>query len=337
LADYFAQMVTEGVDTAIMEVSSHALDQRRTLGIHFRAAAFTNLTPEHLDYHKDLPSYRAAKALLFAGLEREAVAVLNRDDEAADEMARVAKARVIWFSLEREAEVHAAGVKLDVGGARFTLQLAGQGHDVRLPLLGRHNVYNALTAAGLAWGLGLPPEAIVAGLEALKAVPGRLEPVDCGQPFAVLVDYAHTDDALENALSAVRPLAAGRVIVVFGCGGDRDRAKRPRMARAAERLADLVIVTSDNPRTEDPELIAEEIFAGFSAPQKVLRRLDRSAAIAEAVALARPRDILLIAGKGHETYQVVGQKRLEFDDRKKVAEALRARGYAAAREVSNCS
>ena len=328
LANYFAEMVREGYDAAIMEVSSHALDQRRTAGIDFRVAAFTNLTPEHLDYHQDLPSYRAAKSLLFAGLAPGAAAVLNRDDAASQIFAEATPAeRVIWYSSTGPAEVCATDVVLSTRGSRFLLHLGDQAAQVSLSLIGGHNVTNALTASGMALTLGVDPQAIVAGLEAVKAVPGRLEPVESGQPFAVLVDFAHTDDALENCLRAARPLAKGRVIAVFGCGGDRDRTKRPRMARVAERLADLVLVTNDNPRTENPEAIADEIFTGFERPAAVVRELNRAAAIRQAVALARDGDVIVLAGKGHEPYQIIGTTQHEFDDRCQAREALAALGY----------
>jgi UDP-N-acetylmuramoyl-L-alanyl-D-glutamate--2,6-diaminopimelate ligase len=328
LANYFAEMVREGYDAAVMEVSSHALDQRRVAGIDFRVAAFTNLTPEHLDYHHDLATYRAAKGLLFAGLSRDAAAVLNRDDAASQTFADATPARrIVWYSSTGPAEVCATDVVLTMRGSRFMLHLGDAAVPVALALIGGHNVTNALTAAGTAWALGLAPETIVAGLEAVKAVPGRLEPVECGQPFAVLVDFAHTDDALENCLRAARPLAKGRLIAVFGCGGDRDRTKRPRMARVAERLADLVVVTNDNPRTEQPEAIADEIFTGFERPAAVVRQLDRAAAIRQAVALAKAGDVIVLAGKGHEPYQIIGTTKHDFDDRREAREALVALGY----------
>lgn len=330
LAELFQQMVQQGCDAAVMEVSSHALDQGRTAGVRFRSAAFTNLTAEHLDYHHDMDGYRTAKGLLFSSLEADATAVLNADDAASQSYASATRARVLWFSLLGEAEVCATRLKADIKGTKFTLHLGDEAYDVALPLIGRHNVYNAMTAAGIARGLAIPAETIVRGLQALRAVPGRLEPVDAGQPFGVLVDYAHTDDALENCLSAARPLTRGRLIVVFGCGGDRDRSKRPRMAAVAERLADVVIITSDNPRTEKPATIAEEILAGLKDRQAVTVELDRAAAIAHAIAIAGAGDTVVIAGKGHEDYQIVGSTRRHFDDREAALEALASRGYSAA-------
>jgi len=338
LAGYLADLVRDGCDTAVMEVSSHALDQRRTAGVRFRVAAFTNLTPEHQDYHKDMPSYRRAKGLLFAGLGPDAVAVLNRDDEASQSFADATAARrIIWYSKRRDAEVAADRIGLSMTGTRFRLRMGDERIDVALRLLGDHNVYNAMTAAGIALALGIPGEHVRAGLEAVGVVPGRLETVDCGQPFAVLVDYAHQDDALERSLETVASLPHERIIVVFGCGGDRDRTKRPRMAEVAERLADVVIVTSDNPRTEDPEAIIKEIFTGFELPGAVIRQPDREAAIGLAIETARPGDAVVIAGKGHETYQIVGAQRRDFDDRRKAREALAALGYKHAGGGGRCT
>lgn len=329
LAGYLADLVAQGYDAAVMEVSSHALDQWRTAGVHFRVAGFTNLSPEHQDYHKDMASYRQAKGRLFAELEPRAVAVLNRDDETSAAFAEATPAeRVIWYSIHGPADVCATDIDLATDCTTFTLHVGRWFAPVRLRLLGRFNVSNALAAAAMATGLGIDPQTIVRGLEKLRAVPGRLEPVDCGQPFAVLVDYAHTDDALENSLSSVRALVeSGRVIVVFGCGGDRDRSKRPRMAAVAERLADVVIVTSDNPRTEPAEAILDEVMAGFAEPCRVRRITDRAEAIRAAVADADAGDVVLVAGKGHETYQVIGTTRHDFDDRAVAQAALAELGF----------
>ncbi|NIA21971.1 MAG: UDP-N-acetylmuramoyl-L-alanyl-D-glutamate--2,6-diaminopimelate ligase [Anaerolineaceae bacterium] len=327
LAEHLAEMVRQGADVAVMEVSSHALDQGRTLGVNFRAAAFTNLTPEHLDYHRDMPSYRQAKSRLFEQLGPESVAVLNRDDEASESFASVTRGRTIWYAIDGRADIRARQIRVGMDGARFTLCLGGERHEVRLQLIGRYNVYNALAAAGLALALDVPGAEVVKGLESLDAVPGRLEPLRCGQPFAVLVDYAHTDDALENSLWSVAPLTQGRLIVVFGCGGDRDRSKRPRMAAVAERLAEVVIVTNDNPRSEKPGSIADEVFAGFKSPGAVVRELDRGAAIGRAIEMAKEGDTVVIAGKGHEDYQIIGKDRRHFDDREQARQALRACGF----------
>ena len=325
LAAYFAEMVESGLAAAVMEVSSHALHQRRTAGIRFRVAAFTNLTPEHLDYHKTMEEYRDAKGLLFAGLEASAAAVLNADDVAARAFRASTRATVLTYGLKKPADVTAEDIRADVHGSTFTLVTPRGRAEVRTPLLGVHNIYNCLTAAAVAEAMGIPLETIVAGLLNLKTVRGRLEAVPTTRPFAVLVDYAHKTDALQHALSTVRELVRGkgRLIVVFGCGGDRDRFKRPAMAKVAEELADRVFVTTDNPRSEKPEDIAAEIVAGFRSMGKVTIDLDRRAAIGLALAEARAGDVVIIAGKGHETYQIVGDVTKHFDDREEAAAVLR--------------
>jgi UDP-N-acetylmuramoyl-L-alanyl-D-glutamate--2,6-diaminopimelate ligase len=324
LAAYFAEMLEEGLEAAVMEVSSHALDQRRVAGIAFDVGAFTNLTPEHQDYHKDMPSYRQAKGRLFAGLPAEARAVLNADDETSHAFAEATAARVLWYGLDHPADVRAEDLATSLDGSRFTLLLPRGRAPVHTALLGKHNVRNCLTAAAIAEALVVPIEAIVAGLEAVTTVRGRLEKVPTDRPFTVLVDYAHTADALENALSAVRALSPRRLILVFGCGGDRDREKRPEMARVAERLADRIIVTSDNPRSEDPQAIADEIFKGFSSPGAAAVELDRRRAIELAIREAADGDAVLIAGKGHETYQESRAGVVPFDDREVAREILEA-------------
>jgi UDP-N-acetylmuramoyl-L-alanyl-D-glutamate--2,6-diaminopimelate ligase len=325
LAAYFAEMVDSGLTAAVMEVSSHALHQKRTVGINFRVGAFTNLTPEHLDYHKDMVSYREAKGILFAGLAADATAVLNTDDVASQSFADVTAARVLWYGRAARADVTVADVQADVRGSTFTLVTPRGKVRVRTPLLGPHNIANCLTAAAIGEALEVPLEQIVAGIEALMTVRGRLEPVPTPLPFAVLVDYAHKTDALRHALGTVRDLVKGhgRLIVVFGCGGDRDRFKRPAMAKVSEELADRVFVTNDNPRTEKPEAIAAEIVGGFSAMDKVTVELDRRAAIGLALGEARPGDVVIIAGKGHETYQIIGDVTRPFDDSEVAAEVLR--------------
>jgi len=325
LAAYFAEMVESGLKAAVMEVSSHALHQRRAAGIAFDVGAFTNLSPEHLDYHPDMYSYREAKGLLFAALAPESCAVLNADEEASRAFEEATEARVLWYGIDRPADVRAEDIRSDVGGSRFALVSPRGRAEIRTCLLGRHNVYNCLTAAAIAEALDVPHETVAEGIRAVRVVRGRLEPVPTRLPFAVLVDYAHKTDALMHALSTVRGLVeeGGRLVVVFGCGGDRDRQKRPAMAKVAEELADRVVVTSDNPRTERPEAIAGEVLAGFSSMEKVAVELDRRAAIALALAEAQPGDVVIIAGKGHETYQIIGDVTRPFDDREVAAEILR--------------
>ncbi len=342
LAEMFARMLAAGTDHVAMEVSSHALDQERVAEIDFDAAVFTNLTGDHADYHPTPEHYLDAKARLFRGLRPDAAAIVNRDaapnltvrGQTPNEIiAACTPARVTWFGLSAAADVSGQVLAINTQGSRFRLSLPdAEPREVNLPLIGRHNVSNSLSAAAAAWRLGIAPDAIVAGLEGLRAVPGRLQPVAApdgsAPPVTVLVDYAHTDDALDNVLSAVRPLVGrGRLIVVFGCGGDRDAGKRPRMAAVAEHWADAVVVTSDNPRSEPPEAIIDQIMAGFSqgGSAKVTRQPDRRAAIERAIALADPGDLVLIAGKGHEDYQILGRQKVHFDDREVAAEALAKR------------
>lgn len=324
LADYFSEMVESGLKAAVMEVSSHALHQRRTVGIAFDVGAFTNLYPEHLDYHGDMCSYREAKGMFFAGLAPGARAVLNADEDASLSFEDVTDADVLWYGIDKPADVRAADIRSEVGGSRFTLVTPRGRAEIRTALLGRHNVYNCLTAAAIAEALDVPHETIVEGIRAVETVRGRLEPVPTRLPVSVLVDYAHKTDALRHALSTVRRLVAGRgrLVVVFGCGGDRDRGKRPAMAAVAEELADRVFVTNDNPRTERPEAIADEILAGFSSMEKVTVELDRRAAIGLALGEAQAGDVVIIAGKGHETYQIIGDVTRPFDDREVAAEIL---------------
>jgi UDP-N-acetylmuramoyl-L-alanyl-D-glutamate--2,6-diaminopimelate ligase len=300
-----------------MEVSSHSLDQRRVEGVLFDVVTFTNFTRDHLDYHGTMEAYLAAKALLVGQLEREGVAVVNADDPAW--AALPAAPRTVRFGVAPTADVRATEVRCTPTGSRFRLSLGAEAHELVLPLLGDFNVANALAAAACAWALGEPAEGIVSRLATMPQVPGRLEIVH--RHPTVLRDYAHTPDALERAIDAVRPFAGGRLLVVFGCGGDRDRGKRPEMGRIAAERADLAILTSDNPRTEDPERILDDIEAGMGdvAHERIE---DRRAAIARALTLAEPDDLVLLAGKGHETYQIRGTTRFPFDEREIVAEIL---------------
>ena len=319
LAALLAQARDAGGRSLAMEVSSHALDQERVAGMRFRAALFTQLAREHLDYHPTVEDYRDAKAKLFSMLAADAFAVVNGEDPFALSMVARSRARLVTYGELRGAHVRLVRAEFDVRGSRFELALdasLGGGRLVAaIALPGRHNLMNALAATAAALALDLPRDAIAAGLAALGGVPGRLEPVDVGQPFAVLVDYAHTDDALEKILRLLRPLTSGRLLTVFGCGGDRDRAKRPRMGRVAARWSDRTIVTSDNPRSEDPAGIVAEIVAGLPSGAHAEIELDRGRAIARAIELAEPGDVVLIAGKGHEDYQLVGGEKLPFDDR----------------------
>jgi len=324
LARLGRRMVDAGAGYMVVEASSHALDQNRLAGIDFTAAAFTNLSGDHLNYHRTEAAYLAAKARLFTGLPIHGVAVLNRQSPQAVQIAEQIRQRVFWYAVDELADVWAAVDRMDASGTRYVLHFGNEQVPVRTRMIGRHNVSNQLAAAGLCLATGIDLRTVGRGLEALAAVPGRLEPVDGGQDFQVLVDYAHTDDALGNVLSTLRSLCRGRLIVVFGCGGDRDRTKRPRMARVAEQWADWVVVTSDNPRTEDPLGIIEEIRAGFSGDvgDRVVVEPDRRRAIATALRRADGRDVVLIAGKGHEDYQIIGTERVDFDDRQVAREVL---------------
>jgi UDP-N-acetylmuramoyl-L-alanyl-D-glutamate--2,6-diaminopimelate ligase len=319
-----ADLRERGVERVVMEASSHALDQRRLDTLALRAAVYTNLTHEHLDYHPDLEAYRQAKLLLSAYLAPGGVEVVNRDDEAWRDLPERPGVRRVWWGRGADVEVAASEVRLAAAGAVFLLNLGDTVLPVRPPLLGDYNVSNALAAAGTAWALGVEPEVIAARLATAPQVPGRMERLaDCG--FVVLRDYAHTPDAMERVLQTLRPMAQGRLIVLFGAGGDRDRAKRPLMGRAVARGADLAVLTEDNPRSEDPERTIDDIEEGMEdAPR--LRITDRRDAIHQVVADLRDGDCLLLAGKGHETYQIYGAERQPFDEREIVREALRARG-----------
>jgi UDP-N-acetylmuramoyl-L-alanyl-D-glutamate--2,6-diaminopimelate ligase len=327
IAEKQSQMLKAGSKYMVIEASSHALAQNRLAAIDFKAAAFTNLTGDHLDYHKTKKEYLAAKTKLFAALSPEAIAVLNKQSSEAELIAKHTKARILWYAIEEQADITAHIESMDVNETAFTLEYAGQSSLVKTPLLGLHNVSNHLTAAGLCLAAGFDLETIAGGLSALQGVPGRLEKVGWDGDFAVLVDYAHTDDALKNVLSTLKPLCKGNLRVVFGCGGDRDRTKRPRMAKVVEQLADFVIVTSDNPRTEKPQAIIDEIIAGFENPgsEKITVETDRKKAIKLAIKSAGKNDIVLIAGKGHENYQIIGKQKFPFSDKTIARECLAKR------------
>jgi UDP-N-acetylmuramoyl-L-alanyl-D-glutamate--2,6-diaminopimelate ligase len=311
-----AALVERGARGAAMEVSSHSLDQGRVDGLVFRAGVFTNLTRDHLDYHKTLEDYFRAKAKLLAYLAPDGLEVVNADDPAWARLRR--EHRRVTFGERGGGDVTARRVSLDATGARFELVTPMGDAPVHLPLLGRFNVANALGVAACAWGLGVPVETVAERLTDAPQVPGRMERI-AARPAMVLRDYAHTPDALERAIETLRPLTAGRLIVVFGAGGDRDRGKRAPMGDIAVRLADLAIATSDNPRTEDPERILDEVEAGMRAKPHE-RVTERRRAIARALELARPGDTVLLAGKGHETYQVIGTEKQHFDEREVVRE-----------------
>lgn len=315
------RMVDAGNRSCVMEVSSHALALRRVDEMTFAAAVFTNLTRDHLDFHGDMESYFAAKRRLFEMLGPDAPGVINADDPRAGALA-AACARPITYGLQKPADVRPEQLTLDLDGVRFRAATPAGPIDVRSSLVGRPNAYNLLAAVTTAVALGVSPEAIARGLARQTGVPGRFELVSSpSDGVTVVVDYAHTDDALRNLLETARPLTSGRVITVFGCGGDRDRTKRPLMGMVAARLSDVVVVTSDNPRSEDPQAIIDEIRRGIPAGEAASDRtpdvraiVDRAAAIEKAVQLARPGDVVLVAGKGHEKTQHIGARVLAFDD-----------------------
>ncbi len=324
LMGYLAEARDQGIDHAVMEVSSHALVQQRARGIPMAAAVFTNLAPEHLDYHRDFADYRAAKSLLFEGLAPDAFAVLNGDDPASNHMASRTRARVLRYGTNDALAIRAGKVHCGTSGITFLLTLPGGEAEIRSPLLGRVNVMNCLAAAAAAHALGFSIEEIRKGLNGVSVVSGRLQSIEAGQDFTVLVDYAHTDHALENVLKSIRTFSGNRrITTVMGCGGDRDRTKRPRMGRVAAELSDHVVITSDNPRSEEPEAIIQDVLAGLEGQTNFEVEVDRRKAIRAALSLAGPTDIVLVAGKGHEPYQIISGVVVPFDDRLVVREEIR--------------
>jgi len=313
-----------GCQSAAIEVSSHALDQRRTEGVRFAGAVFTNLSGDHLDYHGSMDEYAAAKARLFRDLAPEAVVAINAEDPYAATMTRECPGRVIRYGLDAPSvpQVTARNLHLTAEGVHFTLVTPGGEADVHSALLGRYNVLNLLAAAAVTHGLGVATEAVARGLSSVRGVRGRLESVEAGQPFTILVDYAHTDDAVVNVLRNLRNVVRGRLLTVVGCGGDRDRTKRPRMARAAAELSDLAWLTSDNPRTEAPQRIVDDMLGGIYGARNVRVEIDRRAAIEAAIGVAQVGDCVAILGKGHEDYQVLGTQKVPFDDREAAASAV---------------
>jgi UDP-N-acetylmuramoyl-L-alanyl-D-glutamate--2,6-diaminopimelate ligase len=317
-----AQMRDAGCRQAVMEVSSHGIDQQRVRGLQFSAAVFTNLTRDHLDYHKTIESYFEVKMRLFTGGAGPApkVSVVNLDDEfgtrlAAKLTAEVPDTRVITYGESPAAQVRAENVTLGFKHTTLRLVWPGGAMDLDSPLIGRYNVSNLLAAVATAWGLGRDPSVVLTRLRAFKGVAGRMERIEEGQPFNVLVDYAHTDDALRNALGMLRTITPGRLLVVFGCGGNRDRTKRPLMTRAVQDYADFAFATADNPRTEAITQIFGDMRAGVTTPEKITWIEDRRRAISLALDMAKPGDCLLIAGKGHESYQEFADTVFPFDDR----------------------
>ena len=325
------EMADRGCGACAMEVSSHALSLRRVDGIRFAAGVFTNLTRDHLDFHEDMEAYFQAKRRLFEMLPHDAPSLINLDDPRGAALVD-AGGRPITYAINRTADISPGPLSFSLDGLSFDVRTPRGTLHVRSTLVGRPNVYNILAAVSTATALDLPFDAIERGLQALDGVPGRFEVVSGPKDeVTVVVDYAHTDDALRNLLETARPLARGRLITVFGCGGDRDRTKRPLMGAVAGRLSDLIVITSDNPRSEDPARIIEEIQRGLTpdtrrdAGQRLMTIVDRRDAIAKAIELARRGDLVLIAGKGHEKYQIIGGRTLPFDDVAVARDALARR------------
>ncbi|HUZ45769.1 MAG TPA: UDP-N-acetylmuramoyl-L-alanyl-D-glutamate--2,6-diaminopimelate ligase [Terriglobia bacterium] len=332
LVEYFNELVEGGAKAAVMEVSSHALAQERVWGLHFSAAVFTNLTRDHLDYHGDFERYFAAKRRLFEGEGTRApeLAVINTDDPWGHRLLDLAESRQITYGIESSAEVRAKQFSQGASGLSAKIATPQGEMQIESALLGRVNLMNILAATATAVGLGFSAESIQEGVRNLAAVPGRFQKIDEGQPFLVVVDYAHTDDALQNVLQAARDLAKNRLIVVFGCGGERDRTKRPVMGEVAGRLSDLAVLTSDNPRGEDPILIMNDALVGLQKTGKpYLAEVDREVAIQKALEQAREGDAVVLAGKGHETYQILNGRTIPFDDREVARAVLRNMGFDA--------
>mgnify|MGYP001235177903 CR=1 FL=1 len=334
---HFRQMRDVGTQYCVMEATSEGLEYGRVLGVNFRTAVFTNLTQDHLNFHGTMENYRAAKGLLFARLgnsfgsrpDDRKFAILNADDPASAYFRKLTFAQVITYGIEQPADVTADDIRITAQGSSFTVSSFAGEERIRMRLIGKFNVYNALGAIAATLVEGVPLSEIRNSLERMNPVPGRMEVVDEGQNFLVVVDYAHTPDGLENALSTIREFAESRVICVFGCGGDRDRTKRPAMGKIAAKYSDYVVVTSDNPRTEDPDAILQEIRAGLVEDGVGAGRyeliVDRREAIRKAIEMATPNDVVLIAGKGHETYQIIGDRTIHFDDREEAKRAIRGR------------
>lgn len=329
LVAMFQRVKDGGRAHVVMEVSSHALEQHRVDGIHFTAAVFTNLTQDHLDYHDDMEAYFREKVKLIEAIEGEGrFTVVNADDSYSERV--IEASQVPCHRFGKAGDCRAEDLRLGAHSTTFRVVSPWGDSPVTMKLLGAHNVSNALAAITTCGALGLPMSGIVEGVESLACVPGRFERIDMGQDFHVIVDYAHTEDGLRNVLEAAREICRGRVIVVFGCGGDRDKGKRPKMAAAAAELADFVIVTSDNPRSESPERIVLDVEVGLQKSGKMRGEgyvvfLDRAEAIQHAIEEAHPGDLVMIAGKGHEDYQILGSRRIHFDDREVARELLKAK------------
>ncbi len=324
LQDYLARMVNKKIHCCFLDASSHALDKGRVDQIPFKKAVYTNLTQEHLDYHPNMEHYFKSKSILFSSLAPRAYAVINQDDEYGRRLRYLTRAKLMTYGISPQADVMAKDIRMEAQGSSFIVISRKKNFPVQTSLVGLHNIYNILAAVAVSLGEQLDVKTIQGGIQRLIRVPGRLEPMSCGQDFYVFVDYAHTDDALMNVLKTLHAIYHKRVILVFGCGGNRDQTKRPRMGRVACHLADFTFLTNDNPRREDPQDIIKQIVLGFKNDHyKII--LDRKIAIESALEMARREDVVLIAGKGHENYQIFQDKTVPFDDCQVVCDYLRGK------------
>ncbi len=328
LFDVFSRMVRAGMKGVAMEVSSHGISQRRCWGLNYAAVAFTNLTRDHLDYHGDMENYFAAKSQLFEDADVQAPRVICIDDPYGRRLVEGSNSpNILTFAIDNDADILAGSIDCQNKNTHFTMKTPIGNIDIALGVPGYFNVYNALCASGIAIALGWPLEAVAEGLANFGGVPGRLQIVPGTQPFSIYVDYSHTPDALHHAIEACREIATGRVITVFGAGGDRDHGKRPEMGTIAGELSDIVVLTSDNPRSESPSAIIDQIEAGVPQGSVKYRIEDRREAIGFALSMAKSGDVVLIAGKGHEDYQIIGHEKRHFDDREVALEWLADNGF----------
>jgi UDP-N-acetylmuramoyl-L-alanyl-D-glutamate--2,6-diaminopimelate ligase len=327
LNELLARMVTSGCQSVSMEVSSHALHQSRVYGLEFDAAVFTNLTQDHLDYHGSIEEYFKAKKVLFDSLDSDAIAITNADDAWGMQIAASSPAHTFSYGVSDHADVRATDIQLSLEGSSCSVWFRNQQTTLTSPLVGRFNVYNILAAYSTGLALGHAPDVLATGIRSLKSVRGRFERIASSKGWAAIIDYAHTPDALEKCLRTIHDVLPrehrGRIITVFGAGGDRDRTKRPLMGSVAGKWSDAIIVTSDNPRTETPQRIIDEIVAGIPRGAQVTLEVDRRAAIQSALRQAQAGDVVLIAGKGHEDYQVIGKEKIHFSDREVVEQFIR--------------
>ncbi len=328
LNQLFVRMVEKQCTHVVMEVSSHSLQQYRVHGLEFAAAVFTNLTQDHLDYHGTMEQYFASKKILFDNLPTSSFAVTNADDAWGLKIIRNTNGSTLTYGIVQNSDVHATNISLSIDSTKFVIEHQNEKTEIHSQLVGRFNVQNILAACSVGIALGIPKPAIRSGVASLTSVPGRFERVDSPAGWSAIIDYAHTPDALEKCLSTIHdvlpPKGSNKIITVFGAGGDRDKTKRPLMGKVVNSLSDVIIVTSDNPRTENPETIIDEVRAGIQRKENVYTDVDRRSAITKALSMAQKGDVVLIAGKGHEEYQVIGTTKHHFSDRKVVSEIIAA-------------